>query len=75
MFALVTFALATLLASDWVKKKFLLPLADMSSRAHADHLTQLFNRRYFQETIRRMFLASGASQPLSLLFLDIDDSK
>lgn len=48
----------------------------LQHQAIRDPLTSLFNRRYFQETLRReLHRASRAQQPLSLVMLDIDHFK
>lgn len=45
----------------------------LQHQAIRDPLTGLFNRRYFQETLRReLHRAARAKQPLSLVMLDID---
>lgn len=48
----------------------------LQHQAIRDPLTGLFNRRYFQETLRReLHRASRAKQPLSVVLLDIDHFK
>jgi diguanylate cyclase (GGDEF)-like protein len=48
----------------------------LQQQAIRDPLTGLFNRRYFQETLRReLHRASRSKQPLSLVMLDIDHFK
>ncbi|MCU0607494.1 MAG: GGDEF domain-containing protein [Candidatus Edwardsbacteria bacterium] len=45
-------------------------------QAHRDRLTGLYNRRYFDQQLERLWQESaGARQPLSLVFIDLDHFK
>jgi diguanylate cyclase (GGDEF)-like protein/PAS domain S-box-containing protein len=49
---------------------------ELREQAIRDPLTTLFNRRYMEETLpRELYRAARASQPLSLMMMDIDHFK
>jgi len=49
--------------------------AQLQQKIHIDSLTGVFNRGRFDEAVQQAFGQAGPEQPLTILFLDIDNFK
>lgn len=71
--SVIIFLLSSMLATYWIKHKYVMPLNVAHNKANTDFLTGLFNHGYFQETLRSLFFEP--QEELSLVLADIDNFK